>query len=38
MSDLIKKTKVVPFINTGTVTVPKWTQIKKTMEKSRIGQ
>lgn len=30
MSDLIKKTKVVPFINTGTATIPKWTQIKKT--------
>ena len=29
MSDLIKKTKVVPFINTGTKEVPKWTQIKK---------
>ena len=29
MSDLIKKTKVVPFINTGTESVPKWTQIKK---------
>ena len=29
MADLIKKTKVVPFINTGTKTVPKWTQIKK---------
>ena len=30
MSDLIKKTKVVPFINTGTKDQPKWTQIKKT--------
>ena len=28
-ADLIKKTKVVPFINTGTETVPKWTRIKK---------
>ena len=29
MADLIKKTKIVPFINTGTEMVPKWTQIKK---------
>lgn len=29
MSDLIKKTKVVPFINTGTSDSPTWTQIKK---------
>lgn len=29
MSDLIKKTKVVPFINTGTASTPVWTQIKK---------
>ena len=29
MSDLIKKTKVVPFINTGTAQSPTWTQIKK---------
>lgn len=29
MGDLIKKTKVVPFINTGTGTNPQWTQIKK---------
>ena len=29
MSDLIKKTKVVPFINTGTKESPVWTQIKK---------
>lgn len=29
MSDLIKKTKVVPFINTGTTASPAWTQIKK---------
>lgn len=29
MSDLIKKTKIVPFINTGTSEAPVWTQIKK---------
>lgn len=29
MSDLIKKTKIVPFINTGTSASPVWTQIKK---------
>lgn len=29
MSDLIHKTKVVPFINTGTKSTPVWTQIKK---------
>lgn len=29
MSDLIKKTKIVPFLNTGTKTSPTWTQIKK---------
>ena len=29
MSDLVKKTKVVPFINTGTSEIPTWTQIKK---------
>ena len=29
MADLIKKTKVVPFINTGTEALPKWTPIKK---------
>lgn len=29
MSDLIKKTKIVPFINTGTAQIPVWTQIKK---------
>lgn len=29
MGDLVKKTKVVPFINTGTGESPKWTQIKK---------
>lgn len=29
MSDLVKKTKVVPFINTGTTMFPTWTQIKK---------
>lgn len=29
MSDLIKKTKIVPFINTGTKASPTWTQIKK---------
>lgn len=29
MSDLIHKTKVVPFINTGTHASPVWTQIKK---------
>lgn len=29
MSDVVKKTKVVPFINTGTKTSPTWTQIKK---------
>lgn len=29
MGELIKKTKIVPFINTGTKEVPKWTQIKK---------
>lgn len=29
MGDLIKKTKIVPFINTGTADAPKWTQIKK---------
>lgn len=29
MSDLIKKTNVVPFINSGTALQPTWTQIKK---------
>ncbi len=29
MGDLIKKTKIVPFINTGTTETPLWTQIKK---------
>lgn len=29
MGDLIKKTKIVPFINTGTAQIPVWTQIKK---------
>lgn len=29
MGDLIKKTKIVPFINTGTSEIPTWTQIKK---------
>ena len=29
MADLIKKTKIVPFINTGTEALPKWTPIKK---------
>lgn len=29
MGDLIKKTKIVPFINTGTSEAPVWTQIKK---------
>ena len=29
MGDLIKKTKIVPFINTGTSSTPVWTQIKK---------
>lgn len=29
MGDLIKKTKIVPFINTGTTSTPSWTQIKK---------
>ncbi|WP_147613027.1 hypothetical protein [Treponema pectinovorum] len=29
MGDLIKKTTVVPFINTGTKSAPVWTQIKK---------
>jgi hypothetical protein len=29
MGDLIKKTKIVPFINTGTAQNPVWTQIKK---------
>lgn len=29
MGDLIKKTKIVPFINTGTSEAPAWTQIKK---------
>lgn len=29
MGDLVKKTKIVPFINTGTKSSPKWTQIKK---------
>lgn len=29
MGDLIKKTKIVPFINTGTNLAPVWTQIKK---------
>lgn len=29
MGDLVKKTKVVPFINTGTSESPTWTQIKK---------
>lgn len=29
MGDLVKKTKVVPFINTGTGSNPTWTQIKK---------
>lgn len=29
MGDLVKKTKVVPFINTGTSENPAWTQIKK---------
>lgn len=29
MGDLVKKTKVVPFINTGTSSNPTWTQIKK---------
>lgn len=29
MSDLIKKTKVVPFINGGTSDAPDWKQIKK---------
>ena len=29
MGDLIKKTKIVPFINTGTSANPVWTQIKK---------
>lgn len=29
MADLIKKTKIVPFINTGSTEAPLWTQIKK---------
>lgn len=29
MGDLVKKTKIVPFINTGTAQIPVWTQIKK---------
>ena len=29
MGDLIKKTKIVPFINTGTTSTPSWTQITK---------
>lgn len=29
MGDLVKKTKIVPFINTGTSSTPSWTQIKK---------
>ena len=29
MGDLVKKTKIVPFLNTGTSESPKWTQIKK---------
>lgn len=29
MSDLVKKTKVVPFINGGTAELPSWKQIKK---------
>jgi hypothetical protein len=29
MGDLVKKTKIVPFINTGTKSTPVWTQIKK---------
>lgn len=29
MGDLVKKTKIVPFINTGTKQAPSWTQIKK---------
>lgn len=29
MGEIVKKTKVVPFINTGTKELPKWTQIKK---------
>lgn len=29
MGDLVKKTKIVPFLNTGTSTEPVWTQIKK---------
>ena len=29
MGDLVKKTKIVPFINTSTTSNPTWTQIKK---------
>lgn len=29
MGDLVKKTKIVPFINTSTASTPIWTQIKK---------
>lgn len=29
MGDLVKKTQIVPFINTGTAEAPVWTQIKK---------
>lgn len=29
MGDLVKKTKIVPFLNTGTSESPTWTQIKK---------
>ena len=29
MGDLVKKTKIVPFINTSTTSTPTWTQIKK---------
>ena len=29
MGDLVKKTQIVPFINTGTLAAPVWTQIKK---------
>ena len=29
MGDLVKKTKIVPFINTSTTETPSWTQIKK---------
>lgn len=29
MGDLVKKTKIVPFINTSSTSTPSWTQIKK---------